>query len=193
MSLRKFSVVILLLACTGVSHAEVEPILTMGVESGGDKLVTTTTTDLRAGGGVTVGAGLSFSRPNSDLSLRLVLHYLYNTVDFTSPDGTAKAHSFPLELGLFNRWQRHEFGAGPSVHLDPYYSISSSSPLINGRVDFDTAVGVFLQYNYIFSQAQTSSFSTDTYLAVKLRAMNYEKSNSKINADSLGVYLGAKF
>lgn len=49
------------------------------------------------------------------------------------------------------------------------------------------------RHNYVFFQAQTSSFSTDTYLAVKFRAMNYEKGNGKINADSLGIYLGAKF
>lgn len=193
MLLRKASILALLTLASASAHAAVEPILTAGYEFGGNELVQTTTTDLNAGGGISFGAGLSFTPNRSTMSLRVVLHYLFNSVEFNSPDGDAEADSFPLELGLFKTWDRHEFGVGPSIHINPTYQISSSSPLLNGEVDFDNATGVFLAYHYIFSRAETASYTTDTYIAVKLRAMDYETGNTQIDADSLGLYIGSKF
>lgn len=193
MYVRKSVAASLLLLTTTAAQAELEPILTVGYESGGDDLVQTTATDLSAGGGLAFGAGLSFSRAESSLSLRVMIHYLFDAVEFTSPDGEADTEALPLELALFKRWQRHEFGIGPSIHFNPSYEISSGNPALNGQVDFDTAAGVFLQYNYIFSQAATATYTTDTYLALKLRAMDYETAGATLDADSIGLYLGAKF
>ncbi len=183
----------LALSFSGIAQAEIEPILTIGVEAGGDDLVTTTAEDLSAGGGLTLGAGISFSQADSALSYRAILHYRFNTVEFTHPDGDATFDTLPLELGLFNRWNRHEIGAGLSTHLSPSYEISSSNGFLNDSIDFDNATGIFLQYNYIFSTAETATFTTDTYIGFKITAMDYETANTSIDANSLGIYLGSKF
>ncbi len=178
---------------SGTAQAEIEPILTMGLESGGDDLVTTTASDLSAAGGISLGAGVSFSQTDSALSYRAILHYRFNTVEFTNPDGDASFDTLPLELGVFNSWNRHEIGAGLSYHLSPSYEISSSNSFLNGSIDFDNATGIFLQYNYIFSKAETATFTTDTFIGLKITAMDYEVANDSIDANSLGIYLGSKF
>ena len=65
MYLRKLSVFTLLLSSSGLAAADIEPIFTVGIEGGGDDLVSTTVTDLKAGGGINFGVGLSFSQPDS--------------------------------------------------------------------------------------------------------------------------------
>lgn len=195
--LRKFCFAVpaltLSLSLSSTAHAEIEPILTIGYEAGGDDLVTTTVTDLSAGGGITLGAGASLSQPGSSMSYRVVLHYLFDKVEFTSPDGEASVDALPLELGVFNSWERHEVGAGLSHHFSPSYEISSSNGFLNSSVDFNDATGLFLQYNYIFSQAETATYTTDTYIGFKLTAIDYEIGNSSFDAGSFGIYLGSKF
>ncbi len=192
MLFHKSSVFILALTASTLSHAELEPLLTIGYEFGGDDLVTTTTTDLSAGGGIVFGAGASFSHADSSLSLRLMLHYMFNAVEFTSPNGEADTDVFPLELGAFNRFSRHELGAGLSAYLNPSYEICFDSGGCS-NTKFDDATGVFVQYNYIFSQAKSTTMTTDTYIGFKLKAMDYETGNTKLDANSLGIYLGSKF
>jgi len=187
------SALTLALLFSGTVHAEMEPILSVGLELGGDNLVNTSTYDLKAGGGISFGAGMSFSQTDSTLSYRIMLHYLSDSVEFTDPNGEASFDTFPLELGLFNRWNKHEFGGGLSYHLKPSFEISSNDSFLNGSVDFDNATGLFLQYNYIFSQSESSTYGNDTYVGVKLTSIDYETGNTSIDAGSLGIYLGSRF
>lgn len=188
----RLCIFVLALSTASISHAEIEPILTVGVEVGGDDLVTTTTTDLKAGGGITFGAGASISPTDSSVSFRVVIHYLFDTVDFTSPNGEAESDSFPLEFSIFNSWDRHELGAGVTSHLNSSHEICFDSGGCS-EIDFDNSTGVFLQYNYIFSRAETASMTTDTYIGLKIKTMDYEYNNVTIDANSVGLYLGAKF
>lgn len=174
------------------AQAEVEAILTAGLELGGEDLVTTSESDLTAGGGISLGAGLSFSPADSSLSLRTVIHYLFDTVEFTSPDGEASANSFPIEVGLFNSWNKHEIGTGLSYHLNPSHELEFFN-MGSGTVDFEDASGYFLQYNYIFSQSGSSSNGNNSYVGIKYTAMDYELQNDTIDANSLGIYIGTRF
>lgn len=189
---RKLCIFVLAFSTTSISHAEIEPLLTVGLEVGGDDLVTTTTTDLKAGGGITFGAGASISPNDSSISFRVVMHYLFDTVEFTSPDGEAETDSFPLELAIFNSWDRHEMGAGITSHLNSSYEICFDSGGCS-EADLDSSTGIFLQYNYIFSRAETASMTTDTYIGLKVRTMDYEIGNTTLDANSVGFYLGSKF
>jgi len=126
------------------------------------------------------------------LSLRALIYYLFDTVEFTSPDGEASFDAFPIELGLFNSWNKHEIGAGLSYHLNPSHELEFSN-IASGTVDFDNASGLFLQYNYIFSQSASSSNGNNTYVGIKYTAMDYEADNFIFDANSLGIYLGTRF
>jgi len=177
---------------TSPAQAEIKPILTAGLELGGEDLVTTSKSDLTAGGGISLGAGLSFSATDSSLSLRALIYYLFDTVEFTSPDGEASSDAFPIELGLFNSWDKHEIGAGLSYHLNPSHELEFSN-IASGTVDFEDASGLFLQYNYIFSQTGSSSNGNNTYVGIKYTAMDYEVDNFIFDASSFGIYLGTRF
>jgi len=192
MHLQKLSVFTLFLSSATIAYAEIEPILTIGYEGGGDKLVITTSDDLYAGGGLSFGAGASFSKPGSEMSLRVLLSYLFNSIEFNAPTGNAEVTAFPLEASVFNRWGRNELGIGLITHLNATYEICFDGLGCN-RTKFDNPIGASLQYHYIFSKAETSSYTTDTYIGVKLTAMDYKKGSNRFNADSIGLYLGSKF
>ncbi len=195
MSLRKISA-IALLACSAsaVNAAEIEPILTVGIESCGDDLVTTTALDLRAGGGINLGAGVSIAPEGSTFSARITLNYLFDSVEFESPTGEADFDVLPLNIGLFKTYDRHEFGYGVSMHINPSTTISSASPALNGTINFDNATGAFLEYHYVFSRAEAPGFSTDTYFAIRATSIKYEAAGySSTDAGGVGIYLGSKF
>jgi len=126
------------------------------------------------------------------LSLRALIYYLFDTVEFTDPDGEASADAFPVELGLFHSWNKHEIGVGLSHHLNPSHELEFTN-IASGTVDFEDASGLFLQYNYIFSQASSSSNGNNTYVGIKYTDMDYELENVSVDAGSLGIYLGTRF
>jgi len=170
------------------AQAEIKPILTFGLELGGEELVPESMGDVNAGGGYTFGAGLSFSAVDSSLSLRAMIHYLFKIVEYTNLDGEASFDAFPIELGLFNSWEKHEIGAGLSYHLNPSQELEITNSY-SYTVDFEDASGLFLQYNYIFSPTSASSNGNNTYVGIKYTAMDY----GSIDASSLGIYLGTRF
>jgi len=177
---------------SSAANAEVEPILTIGIELGGEDLVTTSESDLTAGGGLSFGAGLSFSQADSSLSLRTLIYYLFDTVEFTNPDGEASSDAIPIELGLFKSWNKHEIGAGLSYHLNPSHELEFFN-IASDSADFEDAPGFYLQYNYIFSQSSSSSNGNSTYVGIKYTDMDYEVDNFIVDASSFGIYLGTRF
>jgi len=192
-SLISIPTVAVMLILSSAVNAQVDPMITGGIEAGGENLVTTTTEDMSAGGGIILGAGASFSQPGSALSYRVMLNYLFDSVEFTSPSGKASVNALPLELGVFNTWSKHEVGGGLSYHINPTYEISSGSSFINNKINFDNAVGLFMQYNYIFSRTETETSYSHTYVGAKLTAIDYEVGKSSIDAGSFGIYIGSTF
>lgn len=180
----------LALLFSGTANAEMEPILSVGLQGGGDELVNV---DLNAGGGISLGAGMSFSQADSTLSYRIKLHVLFNAVELTDPDGAVLFYTFPLELGLFNRWNKHEFGGGLSYHFEPSYEFRYDRSFFDHSVNVDNATGLFLQYNYIFSQSESSTYGNDTYIGVKFTSIDYEIGNASVDASSLGIHVGSRF
>ena len=146
-------------------HAEVEPVMTVGIEGGGDKLANTSTNNLSAGGGFAIGAGVNFSKQNSPVSIRLILHYLFDSTGFINPEGKGDFSTYPLELGIFKRTDKNEVGGGLTSHLNAVYEFCSEGVGCS-KTDFGNPVGLYGQYNYYFLQGNPTGILAGAYASV---------------------------
>lgn len=129
------------------------------VSSGGDDLVDLQVSDtlggsrsdsISAGGGVALFAGLT--KPfSSNVELRAALGFHRESV--SASNGDTSFTRFPVEGSVHFRMNNHQIGTGLSYILNPSLELDIDQqfgPRINGEVNFDNAIGFFLQYEYRF-------------------------------------------
>ena len=165
-----------------------------GLATGGDKLFTYTDTNghdhsLHAGDAFFTDVGVQHNFADSAWSLRASAGFSVWTESFTTPSNGDVNVSFvylPVNLlGVYSVGNNH-FGAGLAVHVSPKLDTDGVGP----NVDFKTAAGLVLQYQYwLFGVRYTairyrfSSFSTGSSCV----------SNCSVDGSSIGVFFNYVF
>jgi hypothetical protein len=181
------SSIVSLLPSTAKAQDRLRGVVRLGLEHGGDRVVSFTYEDgstpkVTAGGGVLVTLGgaaqlVSFGAHALDAQLNMGVKWR------TIPPATnqdANWLRFPVEGLLFYRTPLGlRFGAGGTVHLRNV--LQASGEVLNDRVAFRNTPGLLLQADYLRGN-----------LAFDLRytAMKYETESSRsetVDASSIGV------
>ena len=95
----------------------------LGITAGGDKLATVTFTDgtstsIRAGGLVQLGAGLLWQPAGGPIAVQTTFNY--HVDDVNASNGSLRFSRYPLEvLDFYTGVPRWRFGAGPRFVFSP--------------------------------------------------------------------------
>ena len=173
---------ILLLWAATLSAAHAELYVELGLEGGGDELVLTDSGEtLNAGGGFKLGIQNHLNETGTT-SMRLVLGYLFDTLD--ASNGSADIDSVTFDALLLLDSGPHRLGFGPTLHLAPRYkdNVDGFAPL---DIEFDDAVGITVQYGY--------RFSPGFEIGLRLTDIDNENASTRLDAGSFGVYLSNGF
>lgn len=176
----KFIVSVILL--TLASSAQAELYYELGIEGGGDTLVSTPSYFISAGGGFKFALGVQKEVGEFGDSLSLSLGYLFD--DLEASNGTAEINTITLDAIYSIQVDRHRFGIGGSYHIGPTYKddIAGFSPL---EIEFDDALGLILQYGY--------TFSNGIQVGARLTEMTYEANGLSLDAGSFGIFISNGF
>lgn len=170
--------------------AEVKPIFLAGFEFGGDTLISVTYTDgstgsIDAGEGIVLGGGVAIPLDSAEtLSSRITLSWKYTQLP-EATNGSGDFTRFPLDISIHQHYDKHVLGAGLTYHLNPKFEVSGV--VGSGSVSFDDALGLFLQYDWMFADNMS--------LAARYTSLEYEVENvsGSIDANSYGIYFNAGF
>ena len=178
-----FTFSIVLLLSGALNAAETKFILQFGIEGGGDELVTTTDTDITAGGGWNIGGGFSLEPENSSIAYVGTIGYMFDSVDFDIPSGSTAFNTIPLEFTVRKKFGSHQIGGGLTFHMNPEWELC-----IDGvgceTAEFDSALGFNILYSYNFQKM---------FITGKFTFIEYDIASISVDADSFGLYLGFKF
>lgn len=169
-----------------VSSNAVDIFLQGGLHTGGDDLVTATFTNgdtekLKGGGLFSFSAGLG-SDVAENLEARLMAGVKFDTIE--ADNGDAKFVRYPIEaLLMYKSGEKVYVGGGLSYHLNP--SISGSGLAGGLNIDFDNALGLVVELDYMLSNGG--------YLGVKLTSIDYEVNGQSASGNSIGAILGFRF
>jgi len=179
--MERFIVSVILL--TLASSAQAKVYFELGVEGGGDNLISTTTgAGIRAGGGLKIALGVQKKVGENGKSLSLSLGYLFD--EFVASNGIAEISTRTLDAIYSINRGNHRFGIGASYHMGPTYKddIAGFSPL---KIEFDDALGLILQYSYVGSLGLQGGF--------RFTQMDYEVNGISLDAGSFGIFLSNGF
>src|SRR5262245_49993163 len=182
----------LVLAATfplGLFAAEIRPMIKVGIDTGGDVLVTHVFPDgevetIDANQGFYVGGGVSILNAAKTLELEVSLTYKYNTAygNYGQIDWTR----WPLDALVFYRWSRVRVGGGLTYHLGP--ELKGGGDAAGFKVKFDNALGFVLQADYRITDYLTAG--------VRYTAIEYETSASPTTttkSSGIGLTVGFTF
>lgn len=178
--------IITVILFTLTSAPRAEPYFELGVDFGGDTLISTNdntfTYKLTAGGGLKFALGVKNEVGENGELLSLSLGYSYENLD--ASNGTAKISTPSVDAIYSIKRNDHRFGIGASYHIGPTYkeNFSGFSPV---KIDFDNALGLILQY----VNGADSGFQ---YVA-RITLMDYEVNGVSIDADSFGIFVSHGF
>jgi hypothetical protein len=152
----------------------------LGIADGGDALVTFTYTNgstktLHAGEAGYLDAGMMYTFPSQDWSIKTTLGWSHASVD--ASNASVSFVRYPLDvIGLFNYGNNH-FGLGLTYHMSPTVS---GAGLPDGN--FDNALGLVAQYQYAF-------------VGLRLTSINYKVSNTgqTFSGNSYGIFFNFVF
>jgi len=195
----KYATLALLMGLLGAPSAEavqVQGLLGMGIEFGGEKLLTLqysdgSTSSLQSGRGLMLTAGAilqAFEQGDHSLEVQGSVGLKYGTVKEASNQSVSFTR-FPLELLGFYHYApaRLRLGGGMAYHLSP--SISADGELSNAEVDMNNALGAIIQADY--------ALSAQLLLGVRYTLMKYEitasGATSDIDANCFGINLSFVF
>jgi len=160
--------------------------LDAGLAAGGDKLVTVFTTDgkshtIYAGDALYSDVGVQHNFADSAWSLRGTAGVSVWAESFKTPSNGDVNVSFvylPVNLlGIYSIGDNH-FGAGLAVHVAPKLDLDGLGP----NVDFKTAAGLVLQYQYWL-------------FGVRYTAISYscDQCSRNVNGNSIGLFFNYVF
>lgn len=155
-----------------------------GIDSGGDKLVTTFFSD-GSTGGIEAGEGLYFAvgglvPVNDDGSFQAQFTLGIKTESSEADNGGLEFSRWPLEAIGFYNFKYARIGAGLTYHINP--SLEGEGVASNVQVDFDDALGAIVEVGFLFN-----SFG----IAYRHTEIEYTLSgaSNKIDGSSDGIHL----
>ena len=169
------------------SAQAIGPVFEIGLYVGGDELATAEFADGRtesvdAGGFIDLSAGMAFDLSEQWLG-RLMFGYRFD--DITASNGDVEWDRLVVEAKVFRKSEWWYVGGGITYHLDPEFSASGGNLLTPVRVDYDDALGILLEANYVLP--------TGLYFGGKFTLIDYEAPGITNSGNSLGVIAGWQF
>lgn len=165
-------------------------LLRMGLDFGGDKIMTATYTDgksddVKAGGLVHLAGGL-IVHPDAPVAVEATFGYKVD--DATAKNGQMKFDRLPIDLVVsYVAAGRHRIGLGPTLHLSPKATCSIDN-ICSGTVRYSSAVGVLGQYAFEIP-AGSSGFE----LGARFTSIRYSSNDPRLrtlDGSSFGVFFG---
>jgi hypothetical protein len=129
---------------------DVRPVLKLGIDFGGDTLVTAVFTGgssetIKANEGFYIGGGALILFANE---IEAEVSLSYKTASITASNGDIEFTRLPLDALVFYRFPDFRVGGGLTYHLNP--KLSGSGVVGGLNVNFDDALGLVLQGEYLF-------------------------------------------
>ena len=181
-----FKLIVSVIFLFPVSVLATDVFIQGGLHTGGDDLVTATFTNgdtekLKGGGLISLSAGIGIDVAE-ELETRLMAGVKFDTID--AENGSAEFVRYPLEALLMYRANENIYiGGGLTYHLNP--SISGDGIASNASVDFDNALGLVAELDFILANGG--------YLGIKLSSIDYELNGQSASGNSIGGILGFRF
>ena len=174
--------IITVILFTLASTARAASYFELGVDFGGDTLISTSddvfTHKLKAGGGLKFALGVKNEVGENGELLSFSLGYSYENLD--ASNGTAKISTTSVDAIYSIKRNDHRFGIGASYHIGPTYK-EDFSGFLPVRIDFDDALGLILQYS--------TGPDPSHQIVVRFTLMDYEANGVSLDADSYGIFL----
>jgi len=193
--LKKISLVTLLTLGTLGAFDSVKPMIQMGYDWGGTTLATVyhdgdydqRTKKIRAGQGLSFEAGAIIDSSSSNMELRFLIGYKFDSDSASNGDVTWDSIPFTgLAMFKANKWR---FGGGVTYHLNPELSGGfGGNNVSNQDAEYKNAFGGVAQIQYM----ATNSFGigiNGTFIEYELKS----DSSYKIKGNSIGFVLSYAF
>jgi hypothetical protein len=178
----KTSIAVIIVSLLTMPMAQADLYVELGAESGSEELISTTSGDnLYSGGGIKLAAGIQ-NYINNDVSIRLTLGYLGDSVN--AVNGRAEMDTVTFDALYLINSGPHTFGIGPTFHMNPTYhdNVSGYTPV---DIEFDNAVGLMFQYGY--------KIIPGIEIGARVTNIEYVNNATTLDASSFGVYLSNGF
>ncbi len=174
------------LALPGAAHAvDIRPVLVVGIDTGGDKIVTVTFTNgdtksIRANEGLFIGGGFSALNDDKTIEFQGTVNYKYASI--TADNGDVTWTRIPIDALLFYRWEKFRLGGGVTYHISP--SLKGSGAAGNVNVDVDNAVGAIVQGDLVFGKF---------FIGGRYTFLSYKANGGTAKSDGVGIEVGIRF
>lgn len=110
---------------------------------------------------------------------------MFDSADAENADATFKR--FPLDMLVLSRADNISFGGGITYHLNP--SLNIDGPGFDDSYDFDDALGIKVEANYIFP----SNTSTNYSVGLEYTNIDYEYRNVSFDGSGFSLMLKSSF
>lgn len=177
---------VLLFALVDRASAQLQGVVKVGFDYGGDSLVTVrfidgSTASIDANEGFYLAGGIAWIDDVRSLESHLTIGW--KSASINAANGDLDFTRFPLEAMVFYNTYSFRYGGGLTYHLNPELKVSGAAPDV-GR-DYDDAVGIILQVDYR---------ATD-YLGIGLRytVLEYSGPGDDARANGLGLTVTGTF
>lgn len=160
--------------------AQAGPYIEFAMEEGGDRMASSLQGQaVHAGGGLKFSAGLQTRIGNQgNTAIRLAAGYLFD--GFEASIGEVEISTVTIDALWLLQRGAHAFGIGGSTHLSPDYS-EKPTGFTRFDIEFDDAAGLLLHYGYRFLPGME--------IGLRYLDMQYEATNYRYDASSLGLYI----
>lgn len=182
--------ILLVMLSIAVSAGEFRPMVGLGFQGGGEKLLTVYFTDgsdeaIKTNGGVFVSAGVSY-----DINEQYVIQSLigYQSDTQNAENGDVAWSSFPWETSLLARLNRFLVGGGIIFQLNPELT-SSGAVSLGQDLNFDNAIGTQLQAAWTTDPKNGREFQ----IGLHYQMIDFKYNSTTFDGDTLGLFLRYKF
>ncbi len=177
-----------LFAATQAQALEGKWVANIGIDAGGDRLVTVATDkgdrSTRANSGLAMNIGGVFPN-NPEKSFETMVTAGYKFGGTFASNGEATWSSVPLELVQFYRANNMRFGLGGTYHVSNKLKLDIPQGG-SGTVNFDDAFGVIAQIGYA---PAAGIYSVD----LRYTDIKYGIAGSKVDGGTVGLYTSVRF
>lgn len=182
----------LIVASGSTYGSEIKPLVRMGMDFGGDKIVTLTydngdETELKGAQLFSFIGGILYQPANQNFGLLSQVSYKFDQAN--GANGTAKFTRIPIDVLALYVNQGHRVGAGFAYHLNPTFTCDVSG-VCGANVDFANALGFVVQYEYAFNYGVERSVD----IGVRYTSLEYKAENgATLDGSGAGFFFGMSF
>ena len=162
----------------------------IGIDGGGDTLLSLQFTDgetssIKAGSGVFFEIGYGTTTPLQDNpALQTEVSFGYKLDSETASNGEVDFRRLSVNLNQMVKLERFRLGGGLTYHFDN--ELKTSGQFFNGgSVEFDESLGFNLMAEYIANDRAV--------IGLRATFIDYEANGVEVDANSIGLYLGANY